>query len=101
MFLHQLSLTNNRLVDIKAIAKLKHLEFVNLLNNSLTSLTAFKDLKNLKWINISGNQIRVSSIYHPYFIKSGKTSNCFTCNISFQEFRGSRREHHARTYRCQ
>lgn len=36
--LRHLSVTNNRLIEIKAISKLHYLEFVNLFNNSLTNL---------------------------------------------------------------
>ena len=55
----KLSIANNRLVEIRTIARLTNLQYLNLLNNSLASLQGFKELKNLIWLNISGNQIKV------------------------------------------
>ncbi|KAK3595229.1 hypothetical protein CHS0354_021545 [Potamilus streckersoni] len=57
--LRQLSLVENRLVQMIGVAKLKHLTVLNLSNNSLVSIDGLRDLVELTWLNLSGNSVKV------------------------------------------
>ncbi|CAF0982923.1 unnamed protein product [Adineta ricciae] len=53
----QLSISHNRLIDIRLIGRLRTLQKLNLSNNSLDSIDALKSLPNLVMLNIASNNI--------------------------------------------
>ncbi|CAF1606036.1 unnamed protein product [Rotaria magnacalcarata] len=53
----QLSISHNRLIDIRLVGRLKTLQKLNLSNNSLDSIDCLKTLPNLVMLNISSNNI--------------------------------------------
>jgi Leucine-rich repeat (LRR) protein len=82
--LESINLSNNRIVEIKALAGLKNVEFIDLSGNDIKDITPLLSLEKLKRIDISSNT-SVSTVHLPEIksIDGLFVSNCGLQNVDF------------------